>query len=241
MFHGLPKGLPKGLPRGNESHSESLCLYRRAFKPGGGGRNLGCAWLREKLDRPHRNGTFDSENTRRDITSHSTLLNELCSVNWTSVPMVQDLTQYTSCKQAVHKPYIVQVPPRWSFCPSAWGRPCHRFQEFLPDSICLRVFTRAWNPWPPITFDLIWSTYIIIICHLLLYLLSIYLYYLYCSNLFVFNLEGMCTSKAADRQSGFDFPVRRPCLGSHGTTRCTRCTATERTEARIDSDWFDIS
>ena len=22
-------------------HSESLCLYRRAFKPGGGGRNLG--------------------------------------------------------------------------------------------------------------------------------------------------------------------------------------------------------
>lgn len=46
-FMDCPARIAEGIANvGNESHSESLCLYRRAFKPGGGGRNLGCAWLR---------------------------------------------------------------------------------------------------------------------------------------------------------------------------------------------------
>lgn len=88
---GLPKGLPMSATRVILRVCASIDELSNQVVVDVTLAAHGCAWLREKLDRPHRKllqntatlkGTFDSENTRRDITSHySTLLNELSSVN----------------------------------------------------------------------------------------------------------------------------------------------------------------
>lgn len=117
--------------------------------------------------------------------------------------MVQDLTQYTGSKQAVHRPSA----PTLVLLPIGLGPALSQIPRVPP---WLDLSSRVYACLESLITYNFWS-YLIYICiyiyinynlyyHLLLYLLSIYLYYLYCSNLFVFNLLEFPSTECAPRR-----------------------------------------